>query len=250
MNNFKKNTNCKIIDDISKDNLPKHIAIIMDGNGRWAKNKFLPRTAGHISGVERVRDVIEASIEIGISYITLYAFSTENWKRPKKEVDTLMDLLMKYLKKETKSLHNNGVKINIIGDMEPLSEKVKLEVKKSIEETKNNSKLTLNIAINYGSRQEIVKAFKDIYVDISKGNLNIEDVDESLLSNYLYTKDQPDPDLVIRTSGEQRISNFLLYQIAYSEFDFVDLLWPDFNKESFYKSIIKFQKRTRRYGGI
>lgn len=250
MEKSKKSKDYKNIDDVSKDSLPNHIAIIMDGNGRWAKNKLLPRTAGHISGVERVRDVIEASIELEIPFITLYAFSTENWKRPKKEVDTLMDLLTKYLKKETKSLHKNGVKINIIGDIEPLSEKVKLEVKKSIEETKSNSKLTLNIALNYGSRQEIVKAFKEIHLDINKGNLSIEDVDENLLGNYLYTKNQPDPDLVIRTSGEQRISNFLLYQIAYSEFDFVDVLWPDFNKESFYKSIIKFQKRTRRYGGI
>ena len=230
--------------------LPKHIALIMDGNGRWAKKKLLPRTAGHISGVERVRDIIEASIELKIPFITLYAFSTENWKRPKKEIDTLMDLLTRYLKKETKSLNKNGVKINIIGDIEPLSEKVKSEVKKSIEGTKDNSNLTLNIALNYGSRQEIVKAFKDIYLDINKGDLSIDDVNEELLSNYLYTKNQPDPDLIIRTSGEQRISNFLLYQIAYSEFDFVDTLWPDFNKEKFYESIVKFQNRTRRYGGI
>lgn len=245
-----KDFKSEYIDKIDRDSLPRHIAIIMDGNGRWAKNKFLPRTAGHITGVERVRDVIEASIEIGIPFITLYAFSTENWKRPRVEIDTLMNLLIKYLKKETTSLHANGVKINIIGDMEPLSEKVKFEVKKSIEETKNNSKLTLNIALNYGSRQEIVKAFKEIHLDINKGKLNIEDVNESILSNYLYTKNQPDPDLIIRTSGEERISNFLLYQIAYSEFDFVDVLWPDFNKEHFYKSIIKFQNRTRRYGGV
>lgn len=240
----------KTIDKIDKGKLPSHIAIIMDGNGRWAKKKFLPRTAGHISGVERVRDIIEASTELEIPFITLYAFSTENWKRPKQEIDVLMELLIKYLKKETKNLHKNGVKLRIIGDMEPLSEKVILEVNRSIEETKNNSKLTLNIALNYGSRQEIVKAFKEIHRDINKGKLSIDDINEDLLSNYLYTKDQPDPDLVIRTSGEQRVSNFLLYQIAYSEFDFVDELWPDFNKESFYQSIIKFQQRTRRYGGI
>lgn len=240
----------KIEEQIDLENLPEHIAIIMDGNGRWAKNKFLPRTAGHITGAEKVRDVVEACLDLKVPFLTLYAFSKENWKRPKKEVETLMQLLSKYLKKETAELDKNGVKINIIGDIEELPDSVKLELKKSIEKTKDNTSLTFNLALNYGSRQEIVKAFKDMHVDIEQGKLDIDDVDENTISDYLYTKGQPDPDLIIRTSGEERISNFLLYQIAYSEFDFIDVLWPDFKKEDLYRSIIKFQKRTRRYGGI
>ncbi len=244
---FKDDKNEALID---LENLPRHIAIIMDGNGRWAKKRFLPRTAGHITGAEKVRDVVEACIDLKIPYLTLYAFSKENWKRPKKEVDTLMQLLSKYLKKETKELDKNGVKINIIGDIEELPDSVRLELERSIEQTKDNTNLTFNLALNYGSRQEIVKAFKDIYRDIEAGKLSVDDIDEDKISDYLYTKGQPDPDLVIRTSGEERISNFLLYQIAYSEFDFIDILWPDFKRDDLYKSIIKFQKRNRRYGGI
>lgn len=232
------------------NNLPKHIAIIMDGNGRWAKNKFLPRSAGHIAGVEKVRVVVEECIELKIPYLTIYAFSKENWKRPVQEVEMLMKLLIKYLKKETASLDKNGVKINIIGDIEELPKEVKDEVGNSIQKTKDNDALTLNIALNYGSRQEIVRAVKNIYKDIEENKLKIEEVDEKLFTNYLYTKGQPDPDLIIRTSGEERISNFMLYQIAYSEFDFIDVLWPDFNKKELHKSIIKYQNRNRRYGGI
>lgn len=235
---------------INSKEKPKHIAIIMDGNGRWAKKRFLPRTAGHIEGVERVRDVVEASIDLNIPFITIYAFSTENWKRPKEEVEILMKLLNKYLKKETESLHANGVKINIIGDISELPDSVKSEVKASTEKTKHNNQLTLNIALNYGSRQEIVMAFKDMYNDIEKGIINISDLNEESFKNYLYTKDQPDPDLLIRTSGEKRISNFMLYQIAYSELEFTEVLWPNFKKKEFYEAIIKFQDRNRRYGGI
>ncbi len=237
-------------DELDLENMPKHVAIIMDGNGRWAKKRLLPRSAGHIAGAEKIRDIVEECIELNISHLTIYAFSKENWKRPKKEVDMLMQLLIKYLKKETKSLDENGVKINILGDLEELPEMVKDEVKRSTDKTKDNKKLTFNIAINYGSRQEIIVAFKDMYKDLENGKLKIEDISESLLSDYLYTKNQPDPDLLIRTSGEERISNFLLYQIAYSEFDFVEVLWPDFSRDEFHKSIIKFQKRNRRYGGI
>ncbi len=235
---------------INSKEKPKHIAIIMDGNGRWAKKRFLPRTAGHIEGVERVRDVVEASIDLNIPFVTIYAFSTENWKRPKEEVEILMKLLNKYLKKETESLHANGVKINIIGDISELPDSVKSEVKASTEKTKHNNQLTLNIALNYGSRQEIVMAFKDMYNDIEKGIINISDLNEESFKNYLYTKDQPDPDLLIRTSGEKRISNFMLYQIAYSELEFTEVLWPNFKKKEFYEAIIKFQDRNRRYGGI
>ena len=250
MKKSKSSKDDKIEEQIDLENLPKHIAIIMDGNGRWAKNRFLPRTAGHITGAEKVRDAVEACLDLKVPFLTLYAFSKENWKRPKKEVETLMQLLSKYLKKETAELDKNGVKINIIGDIEELPDSVKLELKKSIEKTKDNTSLTFNLALNYGSRQEIVKAFKDMHIDIEQGKLDIADVDESTVSDYLYTKGQPDPDLIIRTSGEERISNFLLYQIAYSEFDFIDVLWPDFKKDDLYKSIIKFQKRSRRYGGI
>lgn len=250
MKKSKSSKHDKIEKQIDLENLPKHIAIIMDGNGRWAKNRFLPRTAGHITGAEKVRDAVEACLDLNIPFLTLYAFSKENWKRPKKEVETLMQLLSKYLKKETAELDKNGVKINIIGDIEELPESVKLELKKSIEKTKDNTSLTFNLALNYGSRQEIVKAFKDMHIDIEEGKLDIADIDESTISDYLYTKGQPDPDLIIRTSGEERISNFLLYQIAYSEFDFIDVLWPDFKKDDLYKSIIKFQQRSRRYGGI
>lgn len=237
-------------DHVNLEKLPKHVAIIMDGNGRWAKQRFLPRTLGHTAGVERVRDVVEECIELEIPYLTLYAFSKENWKRPKKEIDVLMKLLSKYLKKETQSLNKNGVKINIMGDIEELPENARIEVEKATKMTKDNEKLVLNLALNYGARQEITQAFKKIYSDLQNETLSIDDIDEDVVNNYLYTNGQPDPDLIIRTSGEQRISNFMLYQAAYSEFDFIEILWPDFDKTEFRKSIIKFQNRTRRYGGI
>ena len=239
-----------IIQEIDKKNLPQHIAIIMDGNGRWAKKRFLPRTLGHREGVKRVRDIVEATRELNIPYLTLYTFSTENWKRPKDEVDTLMSLFIEYLKKEIESLNNNGVKVNVIGNLDDMPLQVKYEVENATYKTKNNDKLTLNIALNYGSRQEITNAFKNIYLDLKLEKIDINDLNEDTISKYLYTKQQPDPDLLIRTSGEQRISNFLLYQIAYSELDFVETLWPDFKKEDLYKSIVKFQNRNRRYGGV
>lgn len=237
-------------ENIDLDKLPRHIAVIMDGNGRWAKQRLMPRTLGHTAGVERVRDVVEECIELKIPYLTLYAFSKENWKRPKKEIDLLMKLLSKYLKKETESLNKNGVRINVMGDIEELPENARTEVEKATEMTKDNDKLVLNLALNYGSRQEITKAFKKMYLDIENNKLDIENLDEDTVSDYLYTGGQPDPDLIIRTSGEQRISNFMLYQAAYSEFDFREILWPDFDKKEFRKSIVKFQKRNRRYGGI
>ena len=237
-------------ENIDLDKLPRHIAVIMDGNGRWAKQRLMPRTLGHTAGVERVRDVVEECIELKIPYLTLYAFSKENWKRPKKEIDLLMKLLSKYLKKETESLNKNGVRINVMGDIEELPENARTEVEKATEMTKDNDKLVLNLALNYGSRQEITKAFKKMYLDIENNKLDIENLDEDTVSDYLYTGGQPDPDLIIRTSGEQRISNFMLYQAAYSEFDFREIFWPDFDKKEFRKSIVKFQKRTRRYGGI
>lgn len=235
---------------IDMKRLPKHIAIIMDGNGRWARDRLLPRTAGHREGVERVKEIVELSGNLGIDYLTLYAFSTENWNRPKQEIDTLMKLLVEYLKKELNTLHENDVKINVLGDLDRLSAIPQKEVYKAIEKTKFNKKMVLNIALNYGGRDEIIKGVKSIINDALEGKIKLEDIDENLFKDYLYTKKQPDPDLLIRPSGEKRISNFLLYQIAYTEFVFTDVYWPDFGAKEFYSSIIEFQKRKRRFGGI
>ena len=250
MEKSKEDKEDKSEDLIDPEKLPDHIGIIMDGNGRWAKKRFLPRTAGHTAGVKKVREIVEECVELNIAHLTLYAFSKENWKRPKDEVSKLMQLLTIYLRKEIKSLNKNGVRIKILGDIEELPKQAISEVQNAVETTKDNSKLTLNLALNYGSRQEITRAFKGIYTDIENNMLDIEDVTTELISDYLYTKNQPDLDLIIRTSGEQRISNFMLYQAAYSEFDFVETLWPDFTREDLRKSIVKFQNRNRRYGGI
>lgn len=240
----------EIKSQINLDKLPKHVAIIMDGNGRWAKKRFLPRTAGHKEGMERVKEIVEAASNLGIKYLTLYAFSTENWKRPKEEVDTLMKLLVQYLKSELDRLHKNNIKINILGDITKLPKLAREEVIKAVDTTKNNDKMVLNIALNYGGRDEIVFAVQNILNDIKLGTLDINDLDSNVFSKYLYTDDQPDPDLLIRPSGELRVSNFMLYQIAYSEFWFSDICWPDFREECFYKAIVDYQKRNRRYGGI
>lgn len=238
------------INEIDIDRLPKHIAIIMDGNGRWAKKRLLPRNFGHQEGMKRVIEIVEASKELGIDYLTLYAFSTENWKRPKDEVDGLMKILVKYIKNELDNLIKNNVRLNILGDISSLPSLAKLEVKRAIEETRENDGMILNIALNYGGRDDIIHGIKKILKDVKMGNINIEDIDDDLFSEYLYTKGQPDPDLVIRPSGELRVSNFLLYQIAYSEFWFSNVLWPDFKKEKLYEAIIDYQKRNRRFGGI
>ena len=250
MEKSKEDKEDKSEDLIDPEKLPDHIGIIMDGNGRWAKKRFLPRTAGHTAGVKKVREIVEECVELNIAHLTLYAFSKENWKRPKDEVSKLMQLLTIYLRKEIKSLNENWVRIKILGDIEELPKQAISEVQNAVETTKDNSKLTLNLALNYGSRQEITRAFKGIYTDIENNMLDIEDVTTELISDYLYTKNQPDLDLIIRTSGEQRISNFMLYQAAYSEFDFVETLWPDFTRKHLRRSIVKFQNRNRRYGGI
>ncbi|WIV10891.1 isoprenyl transferase [Proteiniborus sp. MB09-C3] len=239
-----------MLNKIDMDRMPKHVAIIMDGNGRWAKKRLLPRTAGHREGVERVKEIVEEAGNLGIPYLTLFAFSTENWGRPKDEVDTLMKLLVEYLKKELNTLHENNVKINILGNLDKLPPTPRKEVYNAVEKTKYNSKMNLNIALNYGGRYEIVNGIKLLVNDVKSGNINLDDIDEDLFKNYLFTKDQPDPDLLIRPSGEKRISNFLLYQIAYTEFIFTDVYWPEFTTEEFYKSIIEFQSRKRRFGGI
>ncbi|NLY47102.1 MAG: isoprenyl transferase [Tissierella sp.] len=238
------------INQIDIDNLPRHIAIIMDGNGRWAKKRLLPRNFGHQEGMKRVVEIVEASTELGIKHLTLYAFSTENWKRPKNEIEGLMKLLITYIRNELDKLIKNNVRLNILGDVTPLPDLAKLEIRRAIDETKDNNGMVLNIALNYGGRDDIINGVKTILKDVELGNISIEDIDNNLFSEYLYTKGQPDPDLLIRPSGELRISNFLLYQTAYTEYWFSDVLWPDFKKEKLYEAILDFQKRNRRFGGI
>ena len=229
---------------IDTNNLPKHIAITMDGNGRWAKTKGKFRIFGHKSGVKAVRDTVEGASEIGIDYLTLYAFSTENWNRPKKEVDALMSLLVSTINKETKTLMDNNIKLAAIGDLTSLPKKCQEELKESIEKTKNNNRTTLILALSYSSRWEILNAIKQIV----KEDITADQINEDLFSQYLTTKGVPNPELLIRTSGEQRISNFLLWQIAYSELYFTDVLWPDFRREDLFESIVEYQKRERRFG--
>lgn len=236
--------------DIDLDKLPHHVAIIMDGNGRWAKKRGLPRQFGHQEGMNRVIEIVEAAKDLGIEALTLYAFSTENWKRPKLEIDALMNLLVVFLRKDLDRLIENGVRLNILGDWSKLPEIPKKEIKRALNLTFGNSAMILNIALNYGGRQEIVKAVKEILEDHVKGKIDIDDINEALITEYLYTKNQPEPDLIIRPSGELRLSNFLIYQSAYSEFWFSDILWPDFNKYELYKAIYDYQKRNRRFGGI
>ena len=236
--------------DIDMNRMPNHIAIIMDGNGRWAKNKFLPRTAGHKAGVETIRTVLRECKKLNIKYVTLYAFSTENWKRPKIEVDTLMNLLSTYLRNEVAILHKENVKLTAIGDISNLPSKCIEELNKAIELTKNNTGCNLNLALNYGGRLDIKNALVDIIKDVKDGKINIDEIDENTISNHLSTKYIPDPDLVIRTSGEERLSNFLLWEVAYAEFYFAEVHWPDFDEKELQKAIFTYQNRDRRFGGI
>lgn len=245
-----KSDDTDLLELIDLKKLPKHIAIIMDGNGRWAKRKFLPRYFGHQEGMKRVIDIVAASSKLGIEYLTLYAFSTENWKRPKEEIDNLMKILVSYIRKELGKLVENDVRLNIIGDISKLPPLALKEVKRAILETENNQGMNLNIALNYGGRDEIIHGVKNLLKDYKLGNIDIDNLNCDDFSNYLYTKGQPDPDLLIRPSGELRLSNFMLYQIAYTEFWFSDILWPDFNEYKLYEAIIDFQKRNRRFGGL
>jgi len=233
---------------INTDFLPKHVAIIMDGNGRWAKKRGMTRVFGHKKGVNAVRETVEAATELGIQALTLYTFSTENWKRPKIEVDILMGILVSSLKKELKLFQENNVKLQTIGNIEKLPQKAKKELKEVIEKTKYNNKLILTLALNYGSREEIVNAVKNISKKIVNNELEIEEIDENIINSHLYTFTLPVVDFLIRTSGEKRISNFLLWQIAYAELHFTDILWPDFKKENFYEAILNYQSRERRFG--
>jgi len=232
--------------DISK--LPKHVAIIMDGNGRWAKERGLDRIFGHQNGVTSVRETTEAAAEIGIEYLTLYAFSTENWSRPKSEVDALMELLIDTIEKETPTLDKNNIRLMAIGDLSRLPINAAHKLEKCIYQTGSNTGLTLVLALSYSSRWEIKNAIKEICREIEQGVYSVEDIDDELVSNHLTTKTIPDPDLLIRTSGEERVSNFLLWQIAYTELYFTRTHWPDFRKENFYQAITEFQQRERRLG--
>ncbi len=237
-----------LLNSIHTDNLPKHLAIIMDGNGRWAKQKGMLRAFGHENGTKSVKTTVEICAKLGIENLTLYAFSTENWNRPKLEVDTLMKLLINSLKKELETLVKNNIKLNSIGNIENLPKSVQKELLEVIEKTKDNNRMTLTLALSYGSREEILNAVKKIADKVKNNIISTNSIDESIFNNHLYTQDLPDVDLVIRTSGEHRISNFLLWQIAYAEFYFTDVLWPDFSEENLYEAIISYQKRERRFG--
>ena len=237
-----------LLASIHKDNLPKHLAIIMDGNGRWAKNQGLLRAIGHENGTKSVKIAVETCAKLGIENLTLYAFSTENWNRPKLEVDLLMKLLINSLKKELETLVENNIRLNSIGNLENLLKSVQKELLEVIEKTKNNTRMTLTLALSYGSREEIINAVKKISDKVKNNIISIDSIDDSILNKHLYTHNLPDVDLVIRTSGEHRISNFLLWQIAYAEFYFTDVLWPDFSEDNLYEAIISYQKRERRFG--
>ncbi len=228
--------------------LPKHVAVIMDGNGRWAKEKGKLRVFGHKNGVKAVRQTVESAAEIGIKVLTLYAFSTENWNRPKLEVEMLMNLLVSSLKKELKLLLKNNISLRAIGDITTLPSRTQKMLNEVIEKTKGNTHLILNLALSYSSKEEIVNAFKNISKKIVNNELSVEEIDKNIINNHLYTRNLPNVDLVIRTSGEKRISNFLLWQIAYAELYFTSVFWPDFGKEEFYKAIIDYQQRERRFG--
>ncbi len=235
---------------LDMERIPEHIGIIMDGNGRWAKAKGYPRTLGHKAGVETIRRVLKEAQRLGVKYITLYAFSTENWKRPKEEVGALMKLLVQYFRSELNELHENGVVVNTIGDISKLPKECIKEIEIAKEKTKNNTGIVMNLALNYGGRDEIVRAVKSLVKDAVEGKILPEEIDEKSIERYLYTAKMPDPDMIIRPSGEQRLSNFLLWQCAYSEFWYSDINWPDFTEQDLRKAIFDFQNRDRRFGGI
>ncbi|MCK5594739.1 isoprenyl transferase [bacterium] len=236
-----------VLSKLDSKKLPQHVAIIMDGNGRWAKKRGLPRAAGHLAGVKAVRRIVKTSTNIGVKFLTLYAFSTENWKRPRKEVDAIMSLFKIYIKKEVSTFNKNDVRLNVIGNIGDLSDDLQEIIDNALKKTSKNKGLTFTLAINYGGRQEIINAVKNIVNDVEKGIIR-KDVNESIISKYLYTSDLPDPDLLIRTSGEMRISNFLLWQLSYAEIWVTDTYWPDFKQAEYVKAILDYQNRQRRFG--
>ena len=237
-----------LLDNIDKTNIPKHIAIIMDGNGRWAKSKGQERTFGHRNAISAVRNAIAACTKADVEYLTLYTFSTENWKRPEDEVTTLMTLLSESIIKESDELMSKDIRMHVIGEIDKLPELVQKQLMNIVEITKNNSKTNLVLALSYGSQREILNAVKKIAQDVKQEKINVEDIDEKIFENHLYTKDFPPVDLLIRTSGEVRISNFLLWQIAYAELQFLDIYWPDFTEEDLFQCILNYQNKERRFG--
>lgn len=247
---FKKKINNNLKKDITTKEIPQHIAFIMDGNGRWAKKRGLPRTAGHNEGGKALLNVIKESNDIGIKAITVYAFSTENWKRPKEEVNYLMDLPNRYINTYLPHIKKDNIRMNFIGNIKDLPEKLQNNINNAIEETKNNCGLIFTIAINYGSQDELISAIKKVTMDVIKEKISIEDINKDYFETKLMTSDLPKIDLLVRTSGEIRVSNFLLWQIAYSELYFTNKYWPDFDKGELYKAISEYQKRNRRFGGL
>jgi len=243
-----KISEAQLLAQIDLERLPRHIAVIMDGNGRWAQRRRLPRIAGHRAGIRAVRQAVEACARLGVPYLTLYAFSVENWKRPPTEVKLLMGLLREYLKKEIGELNRQNVRLGVIGRVAELPAPVQRDLQGALEETRRNSGLRLTLALNYGARAELIDAVRSL-AEYQQRNGSMS-VDETTFSQHLYTRDLPDPDLLIRTSGEMRLSNFLLWQVAYSEIWVTDTLWPDFTQEDFFRAILDFQKRERRYGGL
>ncbi len=234
---------------IDLERVPAHVAIIMDGNGRWAQSKNLPRMAGHNAGMQTIKEIVKASSSLGIKHLTVYAFSTENWKRSTEEVSGIFKLIVIYIEKELKELHENNVKVRVLGDYEKLPKDAVKSLERSLETTRNNTGLQFNIALNYGGRDEILRSVKKLAQDVEAGNLKADELTEEMIADHLYTAGIPDPDLIIRTSGEMRLSNYLLWQSAYSEFVFTDMLWPDFTREEYEKMIEIFQNRKRRFGG-
>jgi len=237
-----------LLSQVDKSRLPKHIAIIMDGNGRWAKEQGQDRLFGHYQGVESVRDIVEGCAELGVGYLTLYAFSTENWDRPQYEVIGLMELLVKTIRGEVESLNKNNIRLHVIGDINMLPDYAQRELAEALQITGNNTGLQLIMALSYSGRWELLNAVKNIAYEVQKGRLNVEEIDQDTLQQYLTTSDFPDPELMIRTSGEYRISNFLLYQLAYAELYFTQVRWPDFRKQNLYEALIDYQNRERRFG--
>ncbi|MBU2947593.1 isoprenyl transferase [Zobellia uliginosa] len=236
------------LEELDKNKMPRHLAIIMDGNGRWAKQKGKLRVFGHENGVKTVRETVENCVKIKLEYLTLYTFSTENWKRPKIEIDTLMRLLVSSLKKELKTFSENNIRLNAIGDLESLPKKANRELKEVMEKTRENTGMTLTLALSYGAREELKNAVKQISTKVKNNIISVENIDETIINSHLYTHDLPDVDLLVRTSGEHRISNFLLWQIAYAELYFVDVFWPDFSSQHLAEAIKSYQNRERRFG--
>lgn len=245
-----KRVKSDVLQEIDKERLPCHIAIIMDGNGRWARKRGLPRSLGHRAGVEALRSIVKTCSQLGIKYLTVYAFSTENWRRPKEEVGVLMSLLTEYLRKELQELHENDVVVQALGHISDLPDEAQAELQKAFKRTQNNQGLVLNLALNYGGRAELVEAVRKIHMDIAAGKLQEQHIDENTINQYLFTAGMPDPDLLIRTSGEMRLSNFLLWQLAYTEIIVVEDFWPDFNGEALIRAVQIYQQRERRFGGL